>query len=484
MTEFPELQEALSKWVSEASTRLSAEGDACYSTTDHGHWQRDSDGVFRDIERVVELWDRQSVNNLFDLPSWAGVLDVIRGDDRLNRQLDTLVGTTQGSHRFETTGIGRRVLPRPNELGQLTETFERRYAELENFLAADEIEYTVIWPLPGLASAVLPVQLDSSLVLDAMSDREFGFALDTEVVRTLFPRERLLAPQAEQRTCARYRFNLPKVVGGQDVDEIFRVGEEIENRLRGMGSALEESLALILTDTIGVAGRFSIVSEPGSPLSGGVGFQQSTLPQGTRLRRTQMSDSQATELREVWQLLRQPGLLQRNKGLALTLRRLSYQAQRERPEDEMLDTMIAAEALYLTELGNEPYRGELRYRLALRAALWADPEQVGYTKSEVLGIMKSAYDARSAIAHGGTPKPDVMKVRGQRVSLEELVNAAKSVIAAGCRAALIRAVAPNGGWPPDWDALALGVSLGPESTSSIHNAHENEVHNEPTSEKA
>jgi hypothetical protein len=179
------------------------------------------------------------------------------------------------------------------------------------------------------------------------------------------------------------------------------------------------------------------------------------MPQGLRLRRVEMDGRQAAELSEVWGYVRQPGLLERHKGLALALRRLSFQAQRERPEDELLDTMIAAETLYLTERGGEKDRGELRYRIALRAALWADRQQVGYTKLEVLRIMKSAYDARSAIAHGGTPQPEDMKVRGQRVPLEELAKAAKSVIAAGCRNALARAAAPQGGWPPDWDGLAL-----------------------------
>ena len=152
-----------------------------------------------------------------------------------------------------------------------------------------------------------------------------------------------------------------------------------------------------------------------------------------------------------------PRLLQRHKGIALALRRLSYQAQREQPEDELLDTMIAAEALYLMELGDAAERGELRYRLALRTALWADSEQVGLTKREVLNLMKSAYDARSALAHGGTPRPEVMKVRGQRVSLPELAKAAKSVITAGCRTALDRA-ASGSGWPPEWDGLALDKS--------------------------
>jgi hypothetical protein len=456
MTEFSQLKSALRNWVNEAISRLSADTNAPDRTTDLGHWQRDSDGVFRDAERVIEIWSRTSVNSLFDLPSWAAVLDVIHADERLNRQLDTLVGTSQSSHHLEATSLGRRVLPRPNELDQITEAFDRHYEELESFLAADEVEYTVIWPLPGLTSGMLPVQLDSTLELDAMSDRELGFALDTEVVRTLFPRERLLSPQAEQRTCARYRYKLPKVVGDRGPNETLSVGEEIENRLRKLGSALEESLALILPDAIGVAGRFSIVSEPGYPMSGGVGYQQSTLPQGTRLRRVHMDDRHAAELLKVWPQVRDLELLERQKGLALALRRLSYQAQRERPEDELLDTMIAAEALYLTDLGNERDRGELRYRLSLRAALWADPEQVGYTKREVMGIMRSAYDARSAIAHGGTPRPEYMKVREQRVPLGELTRAAKSVIARGCRAALARLASRGGSWPPDWDGLALG----------------------------
>lgn len=468
MAEFPEPKNELRNWVNQAIGRLRAVGNPRDYTTDLGHWQRDSDGVFRDAERIVEIWNRTSVNSLFDLPSWSAILDIIHADDRLNGQVDTIVGTSLSSHRFETISIGRYVLPRPSELAHFTEAFEKRYEELERFLAANEFEYTVIWPLPGLTGAVLPLQLDPMLDLAAMSDRELGVALDTEVVRTMFPRERFLSPQAELHTCARYRHKLPKVVGDRDVNDSFRAAENIENRLREIRSALEESLALVLQDAIGVAGRFSIVSEPGSPMSGGVSFQQSTLPQGTRLRRVHMDDRQAAELLGVWQQIRDPKLLQRHKGLALALRRLSYQAQRERAEDELLDTMIAAEALYLTGMGNESNREELRYRLSLRAALWADREQVGYTKREVLGIMKSAYDARSAIAHGGTPSPEVMKVRGQRVPLEALAKESKSVIGAGCKAALARAASPGGRWPPDWDALALGDSSVPESEEAAN----------------
>lgn len=461
VTEFPELQAALRAWVNDAVERLSRDDGALDYAIDPGHWQPDPNGVFQYAEYTVEVWNSIALASLLALPSWHTVLDVLHADIRLNDQVDTLVGTAySGTRRIEAASLGRRVLPRPNELADAGESFVARYAELELFLATDEIEYTTIWPLPGLTSDVLPVQLDSKLELAAMSDRELGFALDTEIIRPPFPRGGIfwpqLSPQREHRTCARYRHSLPKLVGDRYAAEELHASQEIEDELRQIEAALRESLSIVLPDAIGVAGRFDIVSQPGSPLAGGVGFRQATLPQGPRLRRVHMNDDQASELVRVWTLVRQPGL-QRHKGLALALRRLSYQAQREQPEDELLDTIIAAEALYLTEMGDAAERGELRYRLALRAALWTDPEQVGFTKREVLSLMKSAYDARSAIAHGGTPKPKDMKVRGQKVSLPELAKIAKSVIVAGCKAALER-IASGKGWPPDWDVMALDNS--------------------------
>ena len=144
VAEFPELKAALHAWVNDAIDLLSRDASARDYTTDLGHWRRDADGVFRDIERPTEVWDRHAVQSRFDLPTWAAVLDAIQGDHRLSRQVDTLVGTAHGARRIEAVNIGRFVLPRPNELAQANETFEARYGEFENFLAAHEIEYAAI----------------------------------------------------------------------------------------------------------------------------------------------------------------------------------------------------------------------------------------------------------------------------------------------------------------------------------------------------
>jgi hypothetical protein len=343
-------------------------------------------------------------------------------------------------------------LPRPGEVSQVDEAFERRYAELEAFLAADEIEYTVIWPLQGLVGSSFPLRLDPGLELDVMSDRELEFALNAGAIWTVFTGDRLFAPGPEHRTCARHRYSLPKVTGDRDIDESHRVSQDVEGRLQKLKAVLEESLALVLPEVVGIAARVTIATRPGALLSWVATVVPFTVPHIRRLHGVRLSEDDAAELSAAWQLVNAP---QHNKGIALALRRLSYRAQRERAEDELLDTMIAAEALYLTGEGDEKYQGELGHRLAQRAALWGDPGQLGYSKREVLDIMKSAYNARSAIAHGGTPKLKDMKVRGQRVSLLELLPAARLVITRGARSALA-ATACGGSWPPDWDGLALG----------------------------
>jgi Apea-like HEPN len=288
-----------------------------------------------------------------------------------------------------------------------------------------------------------------------MTDNELAIALRTDIVRPTFSGLKIFQATPADRTCFRYRYRLPKLVGGGDDEAGMARTQKLENRFNDIRSTIEEALALILPEPKMTTGRFVVTDAQWNPTAdGGVAYQQVTVPRSMRMRRVEMDAKLTLGLQELWHHLSRRDLVQRHKGLALALRRLSYQAQRERPEDELLDTIIAAEGLYLTGLGNESYRGELRYRLSLRAALWADADQLGLSKREVLKLMQSAYDVRSAIAHGGTPDRKLMKIQGNRVELPELVTKTKAVISAGCRKALA-AAASGEGWPPDWEALAL-----------------------------
>jgi hypothetical protein len=63
--------------------------------------------------------------------------------------------------------------------------------------------------------------------------------------------------------------------------------------------------------------------------------------------------------------------------------------------DRVIDLVIAAEALFL----DKDHR-ELRYRLAMHAAFYLEPESPGARRA-IYDLFRRAYDARSSAVHGG-----------------------------------------------------------------------------------
>lgn len=105
---------------------------------------------------------------------------------------------------------------------------------------------------------------------------------------------------------------------------------------------------------------------------------------------------EAPHFLELWRLL-EAGSAQ----IAFSLRRFNLAFDRELLDDRIVDLVIAAESLFLGDLGVQD-RGELRFRFAIRAAKFI--EYLTYSERDVYQVMRRAYDARSAIVHGGSPK--------------------------------------------------------------------------------
>lgn len=87
--------------------------------------------------------------------------------------------------------------------------------------------------------------------------------------------------------------------------------------------------------------------------------------------------------------------------------------------------------------------------------------------------MPSAYGTPSAVAHGGSPAPNIMKIRGEHVEPPVLAMATRTVVTEACRKALA-AAASDVGWPPDWDALILDdlrSSLAAETLADGRDSH-------------
>ncbi len=147
-----------------------------------------------------------------------------------------------------------------------------------------------------------------------------------------------------------------------------------------------------------------------------------------------LAGQEALGLAELCAALVSDGVQQR-PALQLALRRLDLAVDRTRDDDRLLDLLICAEALLLQDIGSEQ-RTEMRFRVSLRAGRSFDSRQ--YSPREVFRIMKSAYDARSAIVHGSKPRDLRLPGLG-KVQLREFTAAVEEVMREGARAIVLRA---------------------------------------------
>jgi hypothetical protein len=106
-----------------------------------------------------------------------------------------------------------------------------------------------------------------------------------------------------------------------------------------------------------------------------------------------------------------------NQFLSVNIRRFSQSSERDDIEDRIIDLMISAEALFLSSGGS--FQGELKYRLAHRAAMLIG-DDIGDRKY-VFEFMQNAYNVRSSIVHGSIPKLP-KKIDGEEYTLEEFCS--------------------------------------------------------------
>ena len=443
---FPGLHDALYTWACSSANELDLRRDSS-SSYDMRRWNRDDDGSFRHRERTTEIWDRGAIERVMALDSWSNVLQIPQDDDRLNVQIDTLVGTVSSRSYFDASTLGRLMLPRPSEMADFEVSFARRYTELEDYLSTSELELCVVFPVPGLVCGQFPMSLEENLELDRMTDGELAAALNVQIIPLMFPGTLVLSNDEAQQFCLRYHYRLPKIVGEVDPPDSAQLIADIEEGLLKIQEDFGSVLALVTADPVVLSGSMRIGA--GSPMSSSaIQFGSFPLTRAQRHRKLILDDETAADLSSMWTLVRN---IRIPDSVSLAMRRLSFQVGRERIEDEIVDVLIAAEALYLTD-GNQQ---ELGFRLALRAAALSDPAKLGMSRRDVFDMMKSAYTVRSKIVHGSKPKPVNLKVKGLQLSVEDFVQELENMVKQALREALKRVADSALTWPPDWDDLTL-----------------------------
>ncbi len=141
----------------------------------------------------------------------------------------------------------------------------------------------------------------------------------------------------------------------------------------------------------------------------------------------ELSEGEVPQFLELWRLLEEGAA-----RFGFSIHRFNLAFDRGLLDDRIVDLVIAAESLFLGDL-DVPERGELRFRFALRAAKFI--EHPVYGERELFRVMRRAYDARSAIVHGGSPK-DTRLPNNESAKFPTFIDAIEELVRLGLRKAL------------------------------------------------
>jgi hypothetical protein len=400
---------------------------------DDTRWERGDDGHFRERKmRTRTLWPMLNEEWLRSLPGYQKCVECLKSDMIIEPHLDRLVGTSMSTLRLEADTILMSLMyAMLDSDGRLAFTDERFHSEWQGWVSlfgADQIPFKTVVPLPHLVIPEFPLQLNNELVLDRLTDDEVTRCYQVGVIRPQLSRFPLIS--REVAVGIRRIIFFPKLIRrGDEPHERPETGGEgsFGNRplLRDdlVIDDVLSALRLFKHTKIRTAGHASWTDSKW--LSAGVSFR--VLGQWPYGGKFELSASEVSHFLDLWHMLEEG-----SARFGYSIHRFNLAFDRSLLADRIVDLVIAAEALFLSDL-DEKYRGELRFRFALRAAKFI--EHPDYSEHDIFRIMRQAYDARSAIVHGGFPRetglPD-----NQSATLPTFIDAIEELVRIGLRKAL------------------------------------------------
>lgn len=332
--------------------------------------------------------------DLTKLLEYQPCLEALAGDSVIAGQLDVMAGTNSRRSRAPSAEqLMREIIDLGINDGRYefdVEHFAREYAVFEEAYYSPDILYEVIAPLQGLLIDN-PVRLSDDLEIDHLKEGELN--------RGRKPRRASTSGDPlEAKLCVvRSSCRLPKIVGDnlginpeaakKDDARRAEANDRIEQVIRALRLCGIESIfpAAIIHRT----SRWSFGHDRVFPGRFQPDIHFSTQADGPWL----------SSFKQFWDGL-QSEPVQKRKFLDTAVRRYSYAHERHRLEDKIVDLLIAAEALFLSDYKkDDPYIGEIRYRMSLRAAVFLGSD--GESRRRIFRQMRAAYELRSSVVHGG-----------------------------------------------------------------------------------
>jgi hypothetical protein len=409
---------------------------------------------------TVCAWRELAQMRADGLAEYRELVEALAADPIIGPRLggDTVGGAGMGGGACQpemiTEALVVELIEESGRLGPPPEVVERRVDAWLAHLRRERETMIVLAPVADLVVVGSPIQVKDGVEIDELTSNEiaaalmFGAETVTEFAQNPFFGSGRIPPTVHvpPTFAVRSSYTAPVVRGGGTPEQVNATVAAQQEAIRVAEEVLL-TLRLLKPGRVGLRAIVTVKSQPD-----GVWPSGRYPPERGRRMRGDPYFLTRDEGADVAELYRQLARSRSSSGLIdAAARRFADAAGRSRPDDEIVDLAIAAESLFLGEVGSPRDRGEIAYRFATRAASFTDG--TNRERRQVLAFMRSAYRARSGIVHSG--RLDEAKLRGpdgQPASAGEFTDELEEFVRQALRKA-VALVASGLSWPPDWDEL-------------------------------
>jgi len=352
--------------------------------------------LYESLRRLLPLTKQICEQKEFPFHLWEQVtkrdefqrcVQLMREDATIGRHIDQLVGTSQGLITYNANSYINTLFSRVYEasLDDYTGRFDAIYREFEDFFFADYLEVEVISPLLDFNLEGKEIDLGNSIKLTVLP-ADFKAELSKPPTGPL--------PAQDFWRLVGTRYCLYCVIR-----DMKRIGTEpqtekelaVVEAVRTMDRMLE-CLRLFQPGTISSPFILSRIKR-WTPLATMFSFSHGSQPPLARRSPYEVQASKVGELIEFCSWCSK-AIGRATRDIEIANRRFKFSYGRHRPEDSLVDLMIALESLFLDQ---EP--GEFGYRLGMRvASLLGRPTS---ERQKIFAFISISYKQRNKIVHGG-----------------------------------------------------------------------------------
>ena len=380
-------------------------------------WRKQGDGSYIKQQVNRPLWSvmlHRAEKEFIDTKEYKSFIEVIKADDRISPHLDTLVGTRFGAFRMEARNFAIR--PASEFLNDDSikkfnrDIFDRFFLGMEEDILSDEIEFENLTPLCGFKMEDTELFLDDDVSIIKLSEKDVldFFNLGIKLGSSMGGRDHV---HGVHEYAIKTTYKLPKILGDRekladDEDDKYQSNKTEQSVIDSLRIFKKGELYPITTIRRGKS-FFSI----GTSFS----FEK---PVKHFMNSKYLLKSDETKEFVTFNREKNETNLPEKNFLSVAIRRFSQANERDNVEDEIIDLMISAEALFLSSSGS--VSGELQYRLSHRAAMYIEKEVK--LQKYVFNFMQEAYKVRSKIVHGSEPKLPQKADKSKYESLGDFCN--------------------------------------------------------------